>query len=145
MSTISDLSDCHDWFRGRTALVTGASSGMGAAIALALGRSGTRVGVNYRGNCDGAETVKRRQHRMRFNPHSAKDFCCEHGLHDLSSTARSSAVAPMGLWRDKRDEILCRIRVKSTTTPTGRGFSRPNEKRFILEFCGSEYPITNSQ
>ncbi len=55
-----DLLEPGAWFRGRVALVTGASSGMGAAIALALGRAGARVGVNYRGNQSGAEEVCRR-------------------------------------------------------------------------------------
>ena len=36
------------WFRGRTALVTGAGSGIGHEIALALGRAGARVGVHCR-------------------------------------------------------------------------------------------------
>jgi 3-oxoacyl-[acyl-carrier protein] reductase len=39
---------------GKTALVTGASSGIGQAIALALARSGARVVVNYRKNRAGA-------------------------------------------------------------------------------------------
>src|SRR3989337_2594212 len=34
--------------KGRVALVTGASRGIGAAIALALGREGAAVGVHYR-------------------------------------------------------------------------------------------------
>lgn len=42
---------------GQTALVTGASSGIGRAIAIALGEAGANVGVNYVGNFQAADKV----------------------------------------------------------------------------------------
>jgi len=44
---------------GKAALVTGASRGIGRAIALALGAEGARVGVNYRAHRDAAEAAAR--------------------------------------------------------------------------------------
>ncbi|HEY5220078.1 MAG TPA: SDR family oxidoreductase [Gemmatimonadaceae bacterium] len=46
--------------RGRVALVTGAGTRVGQAIAVGLGARGMRVAVHYRGSADGAaETVRR--------------------------------------------------------------------------------------
>jgi NAD(P)-dependent dehydrogenase (short-subunit alcohol dehydrogenase family) len=42
---------------GKTALVTGASKGVGKGIALALGRAGCNVAVNYHSDLAGAEDV----------------------------------------------------------------------------------------
>jgi 3-oxoacyl-[acyl-carrier protein] reductase len=43
--------------RGAVALVTGASRGIGKGIALAFGRAGMRVAVNYHSRADDAEAV----------------------------------------------------------------------------------------
>lgn len=45
---------------GQTAIVTGSSSGIGAAIARELGGAGANVVVNYAGNRQGADDVVRR-------------------------------------------------------------------------------------
>jgi NAD(P)-dependent dehydrogenase (short-subunit alcohol dehydrogenase family) len=43
--------------KGRTALVTGASRGIGAAIAVALAKEGTNVAINYNSNREAADKV----------------------------------------------------------------------------------------
>lgn len=46
---------CYDRLKGQTAIVTGASSGIGKACAVALGKEGANVVVNYAGNSKGAD------------------------------------------------------------------------------------------
>jgi 3-oxoacyl-[acyl-carrier protein] reductase len=46
-------------FQGKTALVTGASRGIGRAIAVALARGGAKVALNYAGNQAAAEEALR--------------------------------------------------------------------------------------
>ena len=50
MKSVKDLND-------RTALVTGASKGIGQVVALRLGKAGARVAVNYNTDAAGAERV----------------------------------------------------------------------------------------
>ena len=47
-------------FEGRTALVTGGSRGIGAAIALTLAEQGADIAINYHSNRDAAEEVATR-------------------------------------------------------------------------------------
>lgn len=51
------MSPTPDTLAGKTALVTGASRGIGRAIALALGRRGARVAVHYNAASDAADEV----------------------------------------------------------------------------------------
>ena len=48
---------CHPVLAGQTALVTGASSGIGRGVALGLARAGANVVINYITGPDAAETV----------------------------------------------------------------------------------------
>ena len=45
--------------QGRTALITGASRGIGRATAARLARDGARIAINYKGNLEAAEETKR--------------------------------------------------------------------------------------
>ena len=57
MAIMDASKGCRVDLSGQVALVTGASRGLGAAIALRLGACGARVGVNYHGSADKAGAV----------------------------------------------------------------------------------------
>jgi 3-oxoacyl-[acyl-carrier protein] reductase len=44
-------------FKGRVAIVTGGSRGLGRGIAIELGKRGAKVVVNYNANADAANEV----------------------------------------------------------------------------------------
>lgn len=56
----------------RTALITGASRGLGAAIAVELGTAGFNVAVNYFNSADAAERICQRIRQSGGNAHAFK-------------------------------------------------------------------------
>ncbi len=61
---------------GKVALVTGASKGIGRAIALALGDAGASVVVNYKGSENSADEVA---HRIQNNGGESLAWCADVG------------------------------------------------------------------
>src|ERR1700689_3344138 len=74
----------------KTALVTGASRGMGRATALALGAAGTRVIVHYGHNADEAKAVvdQIRAHGGQAEAVAA-DLAAPDGAHVLAAEGRN--------------------------------------------------------
>jgi 3-oxoacyl-[acyl-carrier protein] reductase len=69
---------------GKTALVTGASTGIGRAIALDMARNGANIALNYLGDTQEAEVV--RQLILREN------VCCQIYECDVSDFAASKKM-----------------------------------------------------
>jgi 3-oxoacyl-[acyl-carrier protein] reductase len=83
---------------GRAVLVTGASSGIGRAIAIAAARAGADVAITYRDNRDGAtgtareiEALGRRAVPLRL------DLADERSVRDVGPAA-CAALGPLDAW-----------------------------------------------
>jgi len=83
---------------GKTALVTGASRGIGRAIALELARSGADVAVNYAGNEAAANEVVR---EIEALGRAAVAVRC-----NVASAAEVEAMVAQGLDRFGKIDIL---------------------------------------
>jgi 3-oxoacyl-[acyl-carrier protein] reductase len=83
---------------GRAMLVTGASSGIGQAIALAAARAGADVAITYRANEKGARAVEREIRAMGRNAATFRaDVADESSVRDLGPAALK-ALGRLDVW-----------------------------------------------
>jgi glucose 1-dehydrogenase len=75
--------------RGKVAVVTGGSSGIGQAIAIRLGEEGVNVAINYAGSVEGAEATK---------------DAIQHGVDISMKKLSESGTRPMLVRADVSDE-----------------------------------------
>ena len=79
--------------RGRLAVVTGASSGIGAATARALGREGARVVLMARG----ADALEREAQAVRDAGGEAHPLCVDVGDHEAVAAAAERVLEGLGV------------------------------------------------
>jgi 3-oxoacyl-[acyl-carrier protein] reductase len=83
----------HD-FKGKAALVTGASRGIGRAVAVALARGGASVALNYAGNAAAAEEALRLV--LAAGAPKAKTYRFDVGDSAACNAAVDSVIADLG-------------------------------------------------
>jgi 3-oxoacyl-[acyl-carrier protein] reductase len=93
MAESSNTGISSDSFKGRTALVTGASGGIGAATAIALASRGTSVIVHYNSNLAGAAKVREAvtHHGVDCDLMEA-DLSSVEGVQSLAAAARERTI-----------------------------------------------------
>ncbi|HXI31187.1 MAG TPA: SDR family oxidoreductase [Vicinamibacterales bacterium] len=83
---------------GRAVLVTGGSSGIGRAIAIAAARAGADVAITYRANSPGAEEVQRAISALGRRTSAIRlDLASNASVGDLGSSARR-ALGRVDVW-----------------------------------------------
>jgi 3-oxoacyl-[acyl-carrier protein] reductase len=82
----------------RAVLVTGASSGIGRAIAIAAARAGADVAITYRANCDGAREAEQEIVELGRRAVSVRlDLADDGSIRDLGPAARD-ALGRLDVW-----------------------------------------------
>lgn len=84
---------------GRVVLVTGASRGIGRAVALELGRGGSDVVLHYRANAAAAESV-----RAELRKNGVDALLVPADVSDREATARMVRAA--GNWKGRLDGVV---------------------------------------
>src|SRR5512133_4248911 len=98
-------------FKGKTALVTGASRGIGRAIAVALARGGANVALNYAGNEAAAQEAlrlvqqagapKAKLYRFDVADPAACSLAVEAGVADMGTGSLDVLVNNAGIALDQ--------------------------------------------
>ena len=114
-------------FAGKTALVTGGTSGIGRATAVAFGAAGARVAVSGRRQVEGEETVQLIEQAGGAAAFFQSNVAAERDVKALidavisssaGSTMRSTTPA------SSKTRNLCRTRPKKPSTKSWRSTSR---------------------
>ena len=99
--------------RGRVALVTGSTRGLGRAMAMGLGAAGAKVAINYANSASHGERGVRRVPRPRLRGHAGAGQRGGRGRHRADDHRDRRRAGARGHPRDQRDA--------RATTETDRG------------------------
>ncbi len=129
-----------DTLLGKRAIVFGASSGIGQAIAVALGKAGAEVFLTYRGNSAGAEKTKSMMpkharcwiHKADMSYYSEIERCFDDAVSQMGGINIAVLVAAqfhMAPLAECGDALIEEIVKRNVTAPFI--FSREAVKRFL--------------
>ena len=118
--------------RGKSVLITGASTGIGAAAARAFGRNGAKVAIGFNASRDEAERVA-----ADVRAGAARRCWSQGDVNRPETAARAVAETIAGVRPPRRARQQCRARwssaPRSTTTPTTflEARARPQRKQVV--------------
>jgi 3-oxoacyl-[acyl-carrier protein] reductase len=84
--------------RGKTAVITGASSGIGRAIATCFAREGAHVVVNYNNNAEGANNVVAEIRKLNGRANAIRADISEQGGIDILLQESEALLGDIDIW-----------------------------------------------